>query len=184
MKEPWGNKVWPTKAKFMSWLRGGIRKSLWNRSPIKIEFINKHRKRIPNPNPKGKVATVWGGECGICKNDFVIADLQVDHIKGGHSLRELSDIQSFIEGIVLVSEDDLMLVCKQCHSAKTLSEKKGISQADAVIEKEVIAFSKLSAETQKKLLTAYGYESNMTTSATKRKECYREYLINKEKCDE
>lgn len=57
---PWTQhpSIWKTKSSFFSWLRGGIRRSLWNKSPIKLEYIKKHRKRIPNPNPKGKVETV------------------------------------------------------------------------------------------------------------------------------
>lgn len=135
-------KIWKTKASFFSWLRGGIRRSLWNRSPIKISFINKHRKRIPNPNPKGKVKEVWGATCAICKQDFPINFVDVDHCKGNHSLLELSDIQTFIENIVLVAEDDLQFCCKNCHKIKTQSERKGISFEEARIEKEAIRICK------------------------------------------
>lgn len=137
---PWEEhpNIWKTKASFMSWLRGGIRRSLWNRSPIKVSFINKNRKRIENPNPKGKVKEVWGGECALCKEDHVVANLQVDHITGNHSLNDLSDIQSFIEGIVLISENDLQFACKECHKVKSHADKMGISFKEAQKEKFII----------------------------------------------
>lgn len=141
--EMWGEgKTWKTKSAFLSWIRGGIRRSLWNRSPIKINFINKHRIRIKNPNPRGKVAQVWGAKCSQCKKNFPIAQVDVDHKVGNHSLLEIEDIQKFVEGIVLVSEDDLQFCCKECHKAKTHAEKQGISFEAAVIEKEVIAIIK------------------------------------------
>lgn len=141
---PWEEypKIWKTKASFMSWLRGGIRRSLWNRSPIKVSFINNNRKRIANPNPRGKVKEVWGGECALCKQDHVIANLQCDHITGNHSLNDLSDIQPFIEGIVLISENDLQFACKECHKIKNHAEKLGISFEEARVEKFIIEIIK------------------------------------------
>lgn len=140
MNDPWTQypSIWKTKSSFFSWLRGGIRRSLWNKSPIKLEYIKKHRKRIPNPNPKGKTETVWGGSCGLCGEDFVLAQLDVDHKEGNHSLTELSDIQSFIENIVLVTEDDLQFACKTCHKIKNQQQRKGISFEEASYEKLVI----------------------------------------------
>lgn len=140
MKEPWKEhpNIWKTQATFMSFLRGGIRRSLWNKSPIKLEYIKKARVRIPNPNPKGRVAEVWGAECALCNKVLPIADIEVDHKQGNVSLNSIGDIQSFIESIVCVSFDDLQLVCKPCHKAKSYSEKQGISFKDAKIEKEVI----------------------------------------------
>ena len=140
--------IWKTKSSWFSWLRGGIRRSLWNKSPIKLEYIKKNRKRIANPNPKGKVETVWGGSCGLCGEDFVIAQLDVDHKEGNHSLNELSDLQSFIENIVLVTEDDLQFACKPCHKNKTHSERRGISMEEASYEKQAIAICKAKQDKQ------------------------------------
>ncbi len=108
--------VWKSKASLMSYIRGGIRRSLWNRHPSKTKLIKDKRFQIPNPNPNGKKPTVWGGECEICNNLFVEKELQVDHIRDqGSSLKEISDIQQFIEDIVVVTRDDLRWVCKGCH---------------------------------------------------------------------
>ena len=158
--------IWKTKSAFMSWLRGGIRRSLWNKSPIKLEYIKKHRKRIPNPNPKGKVETVWGGSCGLCGEDFVLAQLDVDHKEGNHSLNELSDIQSFIENIVLVTEDDLQFACKTCHKIKNQQQRKGISFEQASYEK--IAIDLIKKKLDKSWLESRGVVP--ASNQTKRRE--------------
>lgn len=138
----WGpGKVWKTKAAFLGWIRGGVRRALWNRSPVKISFMKNNRKRI-NKTVKGKPSTVWGGDCSICKKTFSSISLEVDHKKGGHSLREVSDIQKFIEGIVFVEEKDLQFVCKPCHKTKSYAEKSGISFERAWIQKRAIEIQK------------------------------------------
>lgn len=158
---PWEThkSIWPTKAKFMSFVRGGIRKSLWQRHPVKLEFIKNNRKRIPNPNPKGKLATVWGGECYICGNDFVQKDLQVDHLKGNHSLKTMDDLQNFVEAMLFVTEDDLALVCERCHKIKSHAERKGITFEEARVEKIIIEMMK-DKESVDSLLTKYHLPSN------------------------
>lgn len=138
--------IWKTQATFFSWLRGGIRRSLWARSPIKLEFLKKHRFKIPNPSPRGKLKQVWGGCCAICNNTFPLKEIEVDHKRGNISLNNIEDIQLFIESIVLVSEQDLQLVCKSCHKAKSHAEKQGISFEEALIEKEIIAIIKVKGD--------------------------------------
>lgn len=176
---PWNNypEIWKTQSAFFSWLRGGIRRSLWSKSPIKLEFLRKNRKKIKNPNPKGKVATVWGATCKLCNNDFPLNNIEVDHITGNHSLTCISDIQTFIEGIVLVSEKDLQLVCKPCHKNKTMAERKGISLDEARIEKEVIRIIKEKQDKQWLLSRGLVPASN----EKKRREQIRELL--KEECN-
>lgn len=144
MGTPWENypQVWKTKAAFMSFLRGGIRRALWNRSPIKIEFLKKYRQRIPNPSPRGNTPTVWGACCSLCRGLFPLKNIEVDHRVGQHSLKDLCDLQPFIEGIVCVSEGDLQLICKPCHKIKSMAEKQGISFEQAQAEKEAIALIK------------------------------------------
>lgn len=177
--------IWPTKAKFMSWIRSGIRGGLWNKSPIKLEFIKKNRVQIPNPNPKGKKATVWGATCALTGNVVPISEIQVDHIVGGHSLQDISDIQSFIEAIVLVTEDDLQLVSKEAHATKTYAEKQGITFEDAALSKKVIAFKKLSVTEQTNILQSLYDAATMKSlsNAAKRAEAYKQHLL-KERVDE
>lgn len=142
--QPWIEypRIWKTESAFMSWLRGGIRRSLWNRHPIKLEFIRKNRIKIPNPNPNGRVAVVWGGVCALTGALCVLKDLEVDHRTGNHSLRSLGDLQSFIEGIVLVREEDLQFVSKEAHKIKSYAEKQGITFEQAQAEKLAISLIK------------------------------------------
>lgn len=129
--------IWKSKSAFMSYLRGGIRRSCWMKHPVKLEFIKNNRQRIPNPNTKGKAAEVWGGECNVCKNLFVQSQLAVDHIREfSATLKEIKDIQSFVELISLVTEEDLQFVCKDCHDTISYSQKHNCSFEEARAEKE------------------------------------------------
>jgi len=134
--------IWKTRSAFMSFLRGGIRRALWNRSPIKLEFIKQNRRKIKNPNPRGKVETVWGGTCALTGLEFPLNQLEVDHVVGNHSLNNLEDIQSFIENIVLVSFDDLQFVSKDAHRVKSYADKNKISFEEALIAKQIIEICK------------------------------------------
>lgn len=143
-RQPWLDfpQIWATESKFMSWLRGGVRRSLWSRSPIKVEFLKSRKKRIVNPNPRGKVKEVFGATCEICNKDFPMKDIEVDHKQGGHSLKTIDDIQKFIEGIVCVSFDDLAILCKPCHKNKTHGERKGVTLEQATAERIAITLIK------------------------------------------
>lgn len=146
MNQPWieYSHIWKTEAAFLSFVRGGVRRALWNKSPIKLEFLKANRKRVKNPVAKNAVRfpEVWGGTCYQCKKDFALKDIEVDHLTGEYSLRKLEDLQSFVEGIVCVSAKDLGLICKVCHKAKTYAERSGMSHEDAIIEKQAIIICK------------------------------------------
>ena len=135
--------IWKTKAAFMSYLRGGVRRACWMKHPVKLEFIKNNRERIPNPNPKGKTPEVWGGRCNVCKNLFVQSQLSVDHVREySATLKDVSDIQNFVELISLVTEDDLQLVCKDCHDTISYSQKHGCSLEEAKVRKKHILIAK------------------------------------------
>ena len=135
--------IWKTKASLMSYLRGGLRRSCWLKHPVKLEFIKNNRERIPNPNPRGKVDTVWGGRCNVCKNLFVQSKLAVDHIREySASLKDIEDVQKFVELIALVTEDDLQFVCKDCHENISYSQKNGCSFEEARVRKKHILYGK------------------------------------------
>ena len=115
--------IWATESAYMSWLRGGIRRYLWAKNPVKLEFIKQNRVKIPNPNPKGKVKEVWGGVCALTGNIFPIGDMEVDHKEGNHSLKTLDDLVPFVKGIVMITLDDLQLVSKEALQAVADSYK-------------------------------------------------------------
>ena len=135
--------IWKTKAAFMSYLRGGVRRACWMKHPVKLEFIKNNRERIPNPNPRGKASEVWGGRCNVCKNLFVQSQLSVDHVREySATLKDVSDIQNFVELISLVTEGDLQLVCKDCHDTISYSQKHGSSFEEAKVRKKHILIAK------------------------------------------
>lgn len=173
-KEPWEvlPSVWKTEAAFMSWVRSGIRRSLWNKSPIKLEFIKRNRVKIPNPNPRGKVKEVWGGVCSLTGKVCALSELEVDHKTGNHSLRKIEDIQSFIEGIILVTLDDLQFVSKEAHRTKSYAEKEGITYEEAYAVKKAISLIKEKKDRQ--FLTDNGLVP--ASNQTKRREQIVEYL--------
>ena len=135
--------IWKTKASLMSYLRGGLRRSCWMKHPVKLEFIKNNRERIPNPNPRGKVPEVWGGRCNVCKDLFVQSKLAVDHVREfSASLKDIKDIQTFVELITLVTEDDLQFVCKECHDNISYSQKHSCSFEEARVRKQHILIGK------------------------------------------
>lgn len=140
--------IWKTESAFMSWIRGGIRRSLWNRHPVKLEFIKQNRVKIKNPNPKGKVDKVWGGVCALTGETHVIANLEVDHQKGNHSLQTLKDVEQFISGIVNITLEDLQFVSKEAHKIKSYAEKNGVSFEEAKAEKTAIELIKKGVDKQ------------------------------------
>lgn len=168
--------IWKTEAAFMAYIRGGIRRSLWNRHPVKLEFIKNNRIKIPNPNPKGRVSEVWGGICALTGAVLPLKDLEVDHKQGNHSLQSMSDVGSFVSAIVLIAEDDLQFVSKEAHKVKSYAEKMGISFEEALLEKEVISFRKLKVDEQKKKLLTLGLSPATMATVAKRVEAYRQYL--------
>ena len=155
--------IWKTKASLMSYLRGGLRRSCWMKHPVKLEFIKNNRERIPNPNPRGKVPEVWGGRCNVCKDLFVQSKLAVDHVREfSASLKDIKDIQTFVELITLVTEDDLQFVCKECHDNISYSQKHSCSFEEARVRKQHILIGK-----EKRILEELELRGVLDTPRTK-----------------
>lgn len=164
--------IFPTEAKFMAWVRSGIRQGLWNKHPVKMELLNSKRRRIknPNPNPRKGAETVWGLECNSCGGEFKQIDCEVDHMIGEFSLKSVDDLVEFFKGIALVTPQDLQILCKGCHGIKTYSERYGVSLVVAEATKMTIEALKT-----KKYLTELT-RLGVTKVLTKTKA--REVLIN------
>ena len=146
--------VWKTRSSFFSWIKGTLRKG-WSHHPIKLKLIKKVRKQIPNPNPNGNKPTVWGATCSICDKDYVLKEIQIDHkLEGTAFLTEIEHIQSCAEKLLLVTEEDLQPLCKECNSTRSLAQKQGISFEEALIRKQVVAFGKLPVNEMLNVLTA------------------------------
>lgn len=142
-KTPWGyeGSPWKNSTAFFTYLRGCLRKA-WSRHPVKLNLLKKMRKQIPNPNLRGNKETVWGCECSVCHKDFVMKEINVDHIVAAGQLNKTEDIQGFVERLLYVTEDDLRCVCKGCNSALAYADKQGISYEQAAAEKQAILIIK------------------------------------------
>lgn len=137
MKKMWGkNSVWKTEAQFWTWLRGGIRRAVWNRHPNKILLINQERFKAPIGKQQNEV---WCLTCAMCNNIYRQGDCQVDHINPAGSFKSVDDIQTFILNIAFVEIEDLRILCKSCHSVVTYAERYEVSLEEAKKRKDAIA---------------------------------------------
>lgn len=174
----WGaDKPWKTKSSWFSYLRGCLRKC-WSKHPEKLNLLKKMRKQIPNPNPKGNKATVWGATCAMCGNDFVIKDIQVDHIVPAGQLNKTEDIQGFVERLLYVREEDLRCCCKNCNNALALSERMGITFEQALIQKQIIALQKAKQDVD----FIRNHDYTPASNQAKRKQQLIEILTKEQDC--
>lgn len=129
--------IWKTKAAFMVFLRGGLRR-VWNKHPAKLALLKRKRMQIPNPNENAKKATVWGAECSVCLKIDVLKNMQIDHITPAGSIVDISDIQGFVERLLVVSSDNLRVVCNECNSILAYADKYNVSYENAKSIKQAI----------------------------------------------
>lgn len=130
----WYPDIWATKSKFYTWLRGSLRKAVWNTSPIKITFKNKSC----SPPPSGYTGRAKSGAyCALSGDWDGKSALQVDHKIGNVSLNDEEDILEFIKHLI-PPPNSLQLVTKEAHKIKSYSEKQGVSYEVAYAEKQAI----------------------------------------------
>lgn len=169
---PWVeyNHIWKTESAYLSFIRGGIRRYLWSKNPIKLEFEKENKVPIPNDNPRSmkRFPTVAGGRCEHCQGLFKQSEMEVDHRTGEHSLRSIDDLQKFVEGIVLVRKQDLAMLCKPCHAIKTYAERYGLTIDEAKPVKQAIDFEKKGVKKVVAFLNQNGY--NAASNKDKRRD--------------
>jgi len=104
-----------TTARFFGFLRSALRKA-WTKYPPKYEAL-KLAKIGKKTNVKtGRLADHY--RCAICGNEFVMKDVQVDHLIDAGTLKTFDDVGEFCRRL-FCSVDDLQVLCKPCHSGKT-----------------------------------------------------------------
>ena len=142
--------IWPTQAKFMSWVRGGIRLGLWKKHPVKLEFLKESIVQMVNTNPRSmkRFPKVNAVLCALCNQMVKSSDAEVDHIRGNHSLKSLDDLRKFTESMIIVRKSDLQIACKPCHKIKSYSEREGISFEHARAIKQAIEICKTKQDKQ------------------------------------
>lgn len=112
------------------WIIGDI-KNLFLYQNVIPEFREGSRKK-------------WIVQCNICENYFGKTDVQVDHVKGEHSLKTPEDIWPYVVSIMGVDLSELQILCKECHIIKTYAERYGHSFeiASCILEAKRLSDSK------------------------------------------
>lgn len=180
-KKPWliPESPWDTEAKFITWVRGVMRKG-WGVHPIKLIYLTSKKHKIKNTNPRSNKAhpEVWAVECEQCHEVVKPSEIEIDHagdVQGKFTC--MDDIQGYAEHLYLVDFDSLEAVCKSCHKVRTLAQKNGTSFEQAVIDKKIIAAMLDKTTIQVDKLQRLGY--NDVSNKDKRKACWADYF-NKE----
>ena len=169
--------LFPTEAKFWAYLRGCLRRGVWEKSPMKFKTKKAHLETPPaSYTGRGKA----GATCALSGVWEIQSKLEVDHLDGHQSFTKEEDIIPYIIHL-LADGDELQLVTKEAHKIKSLADRRGISYDEAKLEKRVIEFGKLKAHEQRNVLEDLGYDMLPTKKA--RVEKYRE-IIKEETNDE
>ena len=177
---PWEEfpSVWPTKASFFSWLRGCLRRAVWEKYPPKIIF---KKSKLTKP-PEGYTGRAKSGaKCALTGVWTGNSALQVDHVVGECSLRDWSDVLPFVQHLC-TPISNMQLVEKEAHKIKTYAERNNLSFEEAILEKEVIQFKKLKSTEQISFLTdlvKQGILSSVGKNQDERVEQYRQYVKEK-----
>ena len=171
---PWESnpEIWKTKAAFFTWMRGSLRRGLWEKYPPKIQFKNSKCSRPPQ-GYTGRAKT--GAYCALTGDWEGKSKLQVDHIKGNASLKDWEDVEGFIAHLCS-TEDNLQLVTKEAHYVKSYAERWDLSFEEALVEKQVIKFMKNSVAKQKSVLKGHGVPEDQLSNAGKRKDAIRSIM--------
>jgi len=74
-----------------------------------------------------------------------------------------------------INFDSIRVVCKPCHRIVSYATRMNITFEEAAIEKEAIAFSKMSVSNQNTKLTKLKLDNG--SNAKLRRQIYKEYLI-------
>lgn len=152
-------------------IRSAIR-SVWLKHNTKLAYL--YERTIPDMDPTTR--TKWLIKCECCGGLFKLGDVEVNHRKGENQLLSFEDVLPFTQSILGVGYDDIEVLCKECHSILTYSERYGVSIEEAKLEKDVIKKINQKVTVQKKELLAAGFKASDTSNEEKRRECYRKLL--------
>jgi 5-methylcytosine-specific restriction endonuclease McrA len=107
-----------TESAFWSFIRSALRqKSRWWK-PI-AECKQAARRPYKGPNKRLK----YEYQCNVCKNYFPDKQVNVDHVIPAGQLNSYEDLPEFVRKL-FCEADNLQVLCKKCHDAKTKQDKE------------------------------------------------------------
>lgn len=192
--EPWEVEgvPWKTEAAYWSWVRGVLRAG-WSRHPVKLEYIKQNRHKVKNPNPNGRVPTVWGMTCAQCKGKFPVnlnkkvkkrieeltgekpICIEINHKNSASSLRCKADLENFAGRLLYVTLEDLEALCQECHAIFTYAEANNLTLKEAeIFKKYIVPFKAMNASQQQEVLLAVG--CIVGSNAKQRLKTYEDYI--------
>ena len=149
-------------------LRSAIRKE-WMRNPAKLAVL--HEAMVPDMNPDTR--TKWLFKCAITGNLFKASEVEVDHIKGEHSLIKAEDFLEYYDKILRTPKSMLQVLSKEAHAIKTYMERYNVTWEEAVSRKKLIAKINQKSGDQKRELSALGFSPVEISNAEKRESIYQ-----------
>lgn len=170
-KEPWEEhpEIWKNKTAFFTFLRGALRRAVWEKYPVKLSFKNS----VCKPPPEGYTGRAKSGAYCALTGEWVGKSAgEIDHKIGNVPLREWDDVLPFIQHLC-ASADDLQFVSKEAHRVKSYAERMGISFKEAQAQKEAIQIIK--DKKDKEWLSVRGIEPG--SNQQKRREQIVERII-------
>ena len=107
-----------TESAFWSFIRSALRqKSRWWKPISECKAAGKRRYAGPNKRQKFEY------ECFECKGFFPDKTIAIDHIEPAGSLNNADDLPGFVSRL-FCEIDNLQILCKSCHDAKTVKDKE------------------------------------------------------------
>lgn len=149
----WPNSPWKSGSAFMAYLRSALRRA-WLRNPAKLEKIRQGKVKIPNPNPKSatRFPEIFGAKCECCGNFYPLSGgkkeaknkdfIVVDHKHPAGEFKEPKDFQKFFTGLLMVTPDDLRLLCTTCNADALYVQKNGGTLEEAKANRFAISLQK------------------------------------------
>lgn len=111
-------KKW-TEATVLSRLRNHLR-----RFSMQVPAIQDCKRVSRRPYTGEYKRAKWEYQCAACQNWFFDKDTQVDHIVPAGKLRSFEDLGDFAKRLLFIGVDQLQVLCKPCHVAKTTEERR------------------------------------------------------------
>lgn len=166
--------IWKTEAQFWTWLRGSLRRSVWEKYPVKLEFKNE-AVSLPPEGYTGRAKS--GAICALSGVWEGKSKMEVDHIEGNVSLKSWEDVLPFILHMVATKEN-MQLVTNPAHKIKSHAEKQGLTYEEADVDKAAIAWLKehKGVDKQKRLMLKMGIDEDLLVNSKTRRMALTDHL--------